>query len=573
MRRALLTVSAILVTFCVPAAWANVYDDATAEARNAQSQSNTNGAAVSLLNVNSGSGTNSTSSNNANAPTTLFRNDVSTQATTGAASNTYQLPSGSAPWGWSWFPYYQCALSFWKTSSESGVALSPLEKFDTYCVNRGTSTAYAAAFEASDTRPWISDARGLPRGHNLALAVQQAGSYSIPWKVGSTFQTVDCSWWGHCNGWAAAAVSFPESQLTDRQISLSQRKIRCLKRPLLNSATANLGSSSYSGGIAALYQEQQATSMNLYGADLKSILTEYGMQLRPAAAFTSGRRYDAPVTDVEEYYFKRRSDGTIIIPTDAQMMWVALYMDGKNQGGWQIQKGVSEQALKNWRVQVEQYYRHYYPNRQIYTTCIVRYTNLPLNPTAAQLADLPPLVRDTFLDSYPLDVHDKAVACFSGSGGKAHGLIAEVIPGSQVWNYPVTQYSYTMTAMTETAFNLQATFAAGNVSNPSALFNLLNLDRNKLTNRNGQYILRYRVGTMNMTLQKLGSSETNRYDFIVFYGTTNTAMGSSWVGASVTSHPDFVWYPDLDNPADPNTGNPYVRAADLKALLPNLQIR
>ncbi|MBI4862667.1 MAG: hypothetical protein HY815_20765, partial [Candidatus Riflebacteria bacterium] len=219
------------------------------------------------------------------------------------------------------------------------------------------------------------------------------------------------------------------------------------------------------------------------------------------------------------------------------------------------------------------YYRYYYTGHTIYILAIARYTNLPLNPTENDLRDMPSLVRKGFLDSAPLDVHTKALAAFSGNGGKPHGLVAEVYAGSQIWNFPVKQYAFNLSAIGETAYNSGATFARGANADPSALFNLMKLDQNQLPNRNNRRVIRYRHGTMQMVLQEFGQAKTKSYQFMIFYGGSDTPLGSSWMGQSLTDHPDFVWYPDLDNPGDPRGGNPYVKASDLKALCPDLPLR
>ena len=314
--------------------------------------------------------------------------------------------------------------------------------------------------------------------------------------------------------------------------------------------------------------------MYIYAEDFKCMLTEYGMQLRPNAAFSSGRRYDAPSADIEEYFFERRTDGTVIIPQDATFLWVSLYFDGQAAGGWQIPKGYPEANLQQWRVQLEQAYKNYYPGHQIYTMCTARYTNLPAEPTEDDLRDMPPLVRKGFLDVDPLEFHAKAVASFQGTNGAGqHGLICEVSAGSQIWNFPMKQYAYNMSQIQEVAYNQNATFARGASGDANALFNLARLDKNKLVTRGTSKVLRYRVGSMRVTLQKVSETYDENYQFFAFYGANDASIGACWAGTSLTKHPDFVWYPDLDNPGSPQAGNPYVRAADLKALLPDLPIR
>jgi hypothetical protein len=130
-----------------------------------------------------------------------------------------------------------------------------------------------------------------------------------------------------------------------------------------------------------------------------------------------------------------------------------------------------------------------------------------------------------------------------------------------------------MSQFYEVPFNTNASFVRGASGDASSLFNLARLDRNRLPRRGAQQVLRYRVGQMRVTLQKVTEPYDENYQFMVFYGDGDASIGATWAGASLTKHPDFVWYPDLDNPGTPSAGNPYVKAADLKALLPDLPIR
>jgi hypothetical protein len=571
----MVTAAVAALAVSAQAARADLFDDARREAELYASRSSTSdGSGVRLLTVESDNRT-------ADRPPAQPARDVPNlyvhdpgNYNPNALSADLSLPRESQPWGWSWFPFYQCSLVYWRPTQTGGVDLSPLEKLDTYAYNRGNEQAWASAFEGCDTRPWIAQQRGLPSGHNLTQAFMEAGNRTtIPWQQNGQNSTIDVSWWGHCNGWAAAAVSFPESQLPARWVSLDRGAVRFLVRPDFSQPGRIPGSRG--GGLAGLYQSSGAGArqMYMYAEDIKSILTEYGMQLRPNPAFSAGRRYDAPSVDVEEYFFERRPDGSVIIPTDAQMMWVALVFDGRTVGGWMIPRGVPERDLQNWRIQVEQYYRYYYPRNQIHTLAVVRYTNLPLAPTEADLRDMPPLVRKGYLDVDPLDFHDKATAAFTGRGGRAHSLIAEVTSGTQIWNFPMRGYSYNISSIQEAAYNAQARYNGGNGNDPSVLLNLARVSPTRLTQRGGTPVIRYRLGTMRVTLQKFGSQYDEVYRFMGFYGEGDARIGSCWMGESLVKHPDFVWYPDLDSPSVPEAGNPYVKAADLKALLPDLPIR
>lgn len=497
-----------------------------------------------------------------------------------ASQQGYTLPQEAQPWGWSWFPFYQAAQVYWRPTQVGltgqyqgqGIPMSALEKLDSIAHNRGNAQPYSAGFEASDTRPWVSQARGLPAGHNLTLAVAEAGGTNVPWQQqGQGSSTVDVSWWGHCNGWAAASVSFPEAQLTPRYVQLAKQELRFLNRQYFNEPGQDRG---FRGnGLIGMYQQVPAQQIYVFTEDFKSMLTEFGMQMRPNPAFSSGRRYEAPSADIEEYFFERRSDGSVVIPNDATMLWVALYFDGQVVGGWQIPRGYPEGQLQQWRMQIEQYYRYYYPGRQVYTMAVARYSNLPMHPTEDQLRDLPALVRKTFLDVDPMEFHEKALKAFSGSGGKQHSLIVEVSAGAQVWNFPMKAYQYTFSGMAELPYNAGARIAGGASTDPSALFNLARLDRNRLPRRGDQPVVRYRVGSMRVTLQKVTEQYDENYRFVVFYGDGDQSIGSTWAAESLTKHADFVWYPDLDNPGVPSAGNPYVKADDLRSMLPGLPIR
>ncbi|MBI4864790.1 MAG: hypothetical protein HY815_31720, partial [Candidatus Riflebacteria bacterium] len=189
MRRMTVIVAAIAVLAIAVPAQADLWDDARNEARNPRTQGGNSGQpAVRLLDVNSdapGGSTAPAQPQSENGIPYFTENNLATYSP-GAQGNTLVLPAESSPWGWSWFPYYRCDLSFWRTSQVGGVAVSPLEKLDSFASSRGNSEAFAAAYEAYDTRPWIAEARGLPAGHNLALAVAQAGGKTtIPWQSGS----------------------------------------------------------------------------------------------------------------------------------------------------------------------------------------------------------------------------------------------------------------------------------------------------------------------------------------------------------------------------------------------------
>jgi hypothetical protein len=572
MRRGTLT--ALVLAVAAQTAHANLFDEARAEAL-AHSRSESN---MRMLNVYSDDPANA--SNRLNLSNTF--NFTQPAPNTNATQAGYTLPAEKQPWGWSWFPFYQCSQVYWRPTQVGlsgqyqgqGIPMSALEKLDSVAHNRGHNEPFSAGFEASDARPWIAQSKGLPAGHNLTLAVAEAGGQTtVPWQQqGQSQGNIDISWWGHCNGWAAASVSFPESQLAAKYVQLAKQELRFLNREFFNQPGQDRGFRG-GGGLIGMYQQVPAQQIYMFTEDFKSILTEFGMQLRPTPAFSSGRRYEAPSADVEEHFFERRSDGSVIIPTDATMLWIALYFDGQVVGGWQIPRGYPEAQLQQWRVQIEQYYRYYYPGRQIYTMATARYTNLPMAPTEDQLRDLPALVRKTFLDVDPLEFHQKASQAFSGSGGRQHALIVEKEAGVQVWNFPMKAYQYSFSGMSEVAYNANASFQRGSSTDPSALFNLTKLDRNRLPRRGNQPVLRYRVGSMRVTLQEVSQPKDENYRFLVFYGEGDQSIGSSWAAESLTKHPDFVWYPDLDNPGVPSAGNPYVRADDLRSMLPGLPIR
>ena len=549
---------AMIAALSAQAAHADLFTDAQAQALAAQPY-NSNGA--SLINVHS------TMANGQGAPAPASWNGMYADSvgTPGAGGNALTLPQAVQPWAWSWFPMYQCSLVYWRPTTVGPVSLSPLEKLDTFANSNGQAEPFAAGFESCDARPWVAQQRNLPAGHNLTRAYAESGNQTkIPWQGG---QSVDVGWWGHCNGWAAAAVSFPEAQLPGRYLNLQKNAVRFLNRPEFGDTGQD--GPGRGGGLIGLYQEYPAQQMYMYTEDIKSILCEYGMQLKPNPTFSAGRRYDSPSADVSEYFYDRRADGSVVIPQDATLLWVALIIDGQTVGGWQVPKGYPEAQLQQWRSQIEQYYKYYYQGRQVYTQCTARYSNLPMAPTEDDLASMPSLPRKEYLDCDPLDFHAKVTAAFAAN----HGLIAEVSPGAEIWNFPVMNYAYNFTDIYEVPYNQGAQFVRGASGDASSLYNLYGYDASRLAVRGNQRVLRYRVGAMQVTLTEVSQPTVKNYQFFAFYDGNNASIGSAWAGASLTDHPDFCWYPDLDNPGIPSAGNPYVHAADLKVLLPGLPIR
>jgi hypothetical protein len=485
---------------------------------------------------------------------------------------TYSLPRSAEPWAGSWLPFYQCSLSFWRPYYENGIAQSPLEKFDTVIYNQGGQYPFAAGFEATDGRREVAQASGLEPGHNLAPALAQHGNprnFTIPWREndGSTSQ-VNVGWWGHCNGWAAASVSFPESMLGGKRYNLNQSTVRSLRRPTFDNATGRPDSN----GLGGMYQHNSGSSVSLYTADLKCILTEYGMRLSPNWTFWAGRRYDAPSADFEENSFQRRSDGSVIIPQDAQQVWLTVLVDGRQSGGYIVPRGYPENEISRWRNEVETSYRQYYPGRQVQTMMLARYSNLPMAPTADQLGRMPLLPRKAFLDVYPHDFLDKMVLSYRDH---QRGMIAETSPGAEVWNYPIKSFSYAVNNPRDVWYYQDSQYSNRSRTDPSALFNLIGGNAQYLGSSNGYYVLRYRTGTIRMVLQEPDRREEKNYNFIAFYGAGDRLVGSTWLGNSMNDHPDFCWSPQRGTASNPNDSgnwfNPYVTTEYVRAVLPELE--
>jgi hypothetical protein len=71
-------------------------------------------------------------------------------------------------------------------------------------------------------------------------------------------------------------------------------------------------------------------------------------------------------------------------------------------------------------------------------------------------------------------------------GEGSHGLIVEVIAGSQIWNYPVIQFKDSISEVRETAFR-----ASGDVNRMWSLSRQL---ESLLVTRGTQKVIRYRTG-------------------------------------------------------------------------------
>jgi len=481
-----------------------------------------------------------------------------------------------------WMPYTHCHLSFWRNGREP--KLSPLEKYDTLLREMGGREAFAAAYEATDARPWISYKYGLKPGHNCGPAVAQNGGNTsgVPWWnwTGREWSRADqnVSWWGHCNGWSAASVSFKESKFQTREINVSARSL--LNRQYFGAAqNANLaGLGDASGGKLTydkFYQQSQGGPLTFYDSDQKAILVEYGMQLKPNPTFTAGSRFNAPVMDIEEKFFERGNDGKVKVPTDAQYVWLYVTTT-RGTFAMYVQQGYPNDMLLDWKERVIKYYQGYY-GASVSAQFVARYANLPADPGVVELSRLPVPVRKSYLDMNPQDFKTKLVEAV---GEGRHGLIVEVIAGSQVWNYPVLDFD-------DIGGNVGETNSRAN-NDVVQMFNLSQQDPSVLIWNGSTATIRYRPGQLTVHYQRPSpytDQSTNQqttvlthvYTYYDFLDAQNRVVSSTWYGESVKDHPDFCWYPDLNSAtaADGNNPsvNPYVKAQYVNQMIPNLGAR
>ncbi|MBI2943646.1 MAG: hypothetical protein HYY25_05550 [Candidatus Wallbacteria bacterium] len=227
------------------------------------------------------------------------------------ARSSQKLPDTKQPWSSTYWPFQDCHLAF-QTFSPDG--LTPMELYDTYVnATRGQNPG-SAAWEASSVAKTLvvggSSDFGRPGltwrwklGHNMAPWMEdwRSSTARIPYtdsRGERTSQLVQVDWWGHCNGWAAAAVLVPEppEQLVVKlEQPVTQLKLRS-RDPLWPGQNNPLGRSAYS------QKETSRRSITFTGADLKGLFTE--AYLSTAARLSnptdpsfyraedSGRRYD-----------------------------------------------------------------------------------------------------------------------------------------------------------------------------------------------------------------------------------------------------------------------------------------
>jgi hypothetical protein len=310
--------------------------------------------------------------------------------------------------------------------------------------------------------------------------------------------------------------------------------------------------------------------MWFFEADAKALLVEYGMQLRPNPAYTSGTRYNAPVMDIEESFFDRQSNGTVVVPTDAQYLWLVVEWPGGRQALY-VQNGYANEVLLDWKTRVINYYKAYVGNN-VTAKFVARFTNIPNDPDITALERLPVPVRKSFLDMSPRDFKTRLMQTI-GEGN--HGLIVEVIAGAQIWNYPIIQFKDSLSEVRESPFR--------SADDVNRMWSLSRQADNLLVQRGSQAVIRYRLGTLECTYQRPSPhvmSDGTRtdtlpatYTYYEFLDASDRVVSTTWQGDSVKTHPDFCWFPDLNTPGNPAQGNPYIKAAYLNELIPTISIR
>jgi len=145
------------------------------------------------------------------------------------------------PWSGSWWPLADCRLAFGAWGPER---LSPLEKYDSYMMVTRGYNPLAAAREADPVN-----------GHNEA-----------PKRDGE-------SWTGHCHGWSAAALLFPEP--TSNVLVGFSEPINYVELKVHNPKTVKMGFSQERDGC---YRTRQSAEpyLSFDVADIKGYYTEIG---------------------------------------------------------------------------------------------------------------------------------------------------------------------------------------------------------------------------------------------------------------------------------------------------------
>ncbi len=201
----------------------------------------------------------------------------------GQVSASQQLPDSKKPWSSTYWPFQTCSLSFRAYGPEG---LSPMELYDTYVMSTQGRNPGAAAWEGSSVAQTLMPGGDSDFGRPQLVWRWKLGHNMAPWmvpgrenvaQVPSTnadgergWQTVQVDWWGHCNGWAAAAILVPEPP-EKIVVPLSRTVTKC--RLTCNGAASApkqeaLGPDSYE-----LVRTNQKT-LTFTGADLKGLYTE-----------------------------------------------------------------------------------------------------------------------------------------------------------------------------------------------------------------------------------------------------------------------------------------------------------
>ncbi|MBI3893260.1 MAG: hypothetical protein HY303_17205 [Candidatus Wallbacteria bacterium] len=199
------------------------------------------------------------------------------------ARASQRLPDSKRPWSSTYWPFQDCHLAF-KTFGQEG--LTPMEMYDTYVLATRGQNPGAAAWEGSSVAKTLvvggNGDFGRPAlkwtfklGHNMVpwMDDPSSGVANIPYTDPSgdrSSQQVQVDWWGHCNGWAAAAILVPEppEQLVialDQPVTQLRLKSRDPRWPGQNNP---LGRSAYTE------RPTSRSTLTFCGADLKGLFTE-----------------------------------------------------------------------------------------------------------------------------------------------------------------------------------------------------------------------------------------------------------------------------------------------------------
>ncbi|MBI3891571.1 MAG: hypothetical protein HY303_08585 [Candidatus Wallbacteria bacterium] len=175
------------------------------------------------------------------------------------------------PWSSGYWPFVWCRLSFGRSGS---LGLSPLEKYDSYVLSQSGKLPAAAAWEANPAnkhnyfqKAFEKPADGIeetkPREKRIKMTAADGSEYEISGKA-------RYGWFGHCNGWAAAACLVPQPP--------EQTEVK-LKGPL---KAARLKYGSYAeaydlngeGEDQYVIESRRERTMVFTRPDMKGLLTE-----------------------------------------------------------------------------------------------------------------------------------------------------------------------------------------------------------------------------------------------------------------------------------------------------------